>query len=99
MQQHVALEYRGRREGRELAAPMAPVRMKCTGQEPQVWQDIPAFPARWLYGLYALSPGTGVLAPVARNARRKHRELGICFVLFGFFVFTVCFFFVCFLVF
>jgi hypothetical protein len=27
------------------------------------------------YGLYALSPGTGILAPVARNTRRKHREL------------------------
>jgi hypothetical protein len=27
------------------------------------------------YGLYALSPGTGILAPVARNTRRKHPEL------------------------
>src|SRR3954464_6508174 len=37
--------------------------------------DIPAFPARMGYGLYALSLGTGILAPVARNTRRKHHEL------------------------
>ena len=28
-------------------------------------QDIPTFPARWCYDLYAISPGTGCLAPVA----------------------------------
>src|SRR3569833_846292 len=27
-------------------------------------QDIPTFPARWCYDLYALFPGTGCLAPV-----------------------------------
>src|SRR6516165_4791637 len=37
----------GRREGRVLAAPMAPVRIKCTGQEPQVRAEQPAFPAQW----------------------------------------------------
>src|SRR5262245_53854224 len=37
----------------------------------------PAFPARWPYGLYVLSPGTGLIAPVARNARHEHRRLGI----------------------
>ncbi len=35
----------------------------------------PAFPARWLYGLYAISPGTGCLAPVARCARHERRDL------------------------
>jgi len=40
----------------------------------------PAFPARWLYGLYVISPGTGVLAPVDRWTPRvrqpwsQHRE-------------------------
>jgi len=28
-------------------------------------RDIPTFPARWCYDLYALFPGTGCLAPVA----------------------------------
>jgi hypothetical protein len=38
--------------------------------EPQVRAEHPAFPARWLYGLYVISPGTGVLAPVVeRNAQ------------------------------
>ncbi len=36
----------------------------------------PTFPARWLYGLYAISPGTGCLAPVARSARHERRDLG-----------------------
>ena len=40
-------------------------------------EGIPTFPARWFCGLYALFPGTGSLAPVARNARHEHRELGI----------------------
>src|ERR1700759_4714198 len=35
---------RGRREGRELAAPMAPVRTKCTGQEPQDRPRHPGLP-------------------------------------------------------
>jgi len=29
------------------------------------------------YGLYALSSGTGLFAPVARDARQKHLELGL----------------------
>jgi hypothetical protein len=27
------------------------------------------------YGLYVISPGTGLIAPVTRNARQKHRDL------------------------
>ncbi len=30
-------------------------------------RDIPAFPAQWLYGLYALSLGTGLIAPTWRQ--------------------------------
>jgi hypothetical protein len=67
---------RGRREGRELAAPMARVQKKSTRQNHRFGQDIPALPARWCYGLYALSPGTGVIAPVIR-APVERCELGI----------------------
>src|SRR3569833_2318 len=35
---------------------------------------IPAFPARRLYGLYALSSGTGVLAPVTSRDAQHHRK-------------------------
>jgi hypothetical protein len=45
---------------------MARVQKKSTRQNHRFGRDIPAFPARWLYGLYAISPGTGSLAPVAR---------------------------------
>src|ERR1700761_6128607 len=34
----------------------------------------PAFPARWAYGLYVLSPGTGLIAPV--NAALVKRSQG-----------------------
>jgi hypothetical protein len=38
---------RGRREGRELAAPMARVQKKSTRQNHRFGQVIPALPARW----------------------------------------------------
>jgi hypothetical protein len=56
---------RGRREGRVLAAPMAACK-KARGSHHRFSRDDPAFPARWVYGCSALSPGTGCLAPVAR---------------------------------
>ena len=37
--------------------------------EPQVRAEHPAFPARWFTGLYVISPGTGVFAPVIRARR------------------------------
>jgi hypothetical protein len=50
----------GRREGRALAAPAgwcaAVVRNRAHTRSPQVWPERPAFPARWCYGLYVLSP-------------------------------------------
>jgi hypothetical protein len=60
---------RGRGEGRVFATPMslkklARLQKKSRRQSPQVWPQHPAFPARWLYGLYVLSPGTGLIAPV-----------------------------------
>jgi hypothetical protein len=58
------LTNRGRREGRELAAPMARVHKKSTRQDHRFGQDIPALPARWFTGLYVISPGTGCFAPV-----------------------------------
>jgi hypothetical protein len=37
---------------------MARVQKKMHAAEPQDQPDIPAFPAQWLYGLYAISPVT-----------------------------------------
>src|SRR5882724_12536585 len=65
----------GRREGRMLAAPMAPVRMKCTGQEPQVRTEQPAFPAQWVYGLYVISPVTRLCCHRRRRDAQHHRQL------------------------
>src|SRR3569833_2611246 len=44
---------------------------KSTRQNHRYGPDHPAFPARWLYGLYVLSSGTGVLAPVVHDARQQ----------------------------
>jgi hypothetical protein len=35
----------------------------------------PAFPARWLYGLYALSSGTGLIAPVTHATRNASSRI------------------------
>src|SRR3954464_12826143 len=66
---HLALrpERRGRRECRALASPMARLQKKSRRQSPQVQPNIPAFPARWFYGVYVIFPGTGCLAPVGRR--------------------------------
>jgi hypothetical protein len=55
--QHDPLEYRGRREDRVAAAPGALAQKKfARARKPQVQAVItPAFPARWCYGLYAIS--------------------------------------------
>ncbi len=39
--------------------------------------DIPALPARWAYDLYALSLGTGCLAPITRDALTHISELDL----------------------
>src|SRR5690242_12626816 len=57
--------------------PVAPVRKKARGRNHRFSLKAPAFPARAGYGLYVISPGTGFLAPVAHDARRKHLELGL----------------------
>jgi hypothetical protein len=41
-----------------LAAPMARLQQKSRRQSPQVRAEQPAFPARWLYGLYVVSSVT-----------------------------------------
>jgi hypothetical protein len=70
------LKSRGRREGRVSADTHGPRAARKHAAEPQV-QPIPAFPAQWFYGLYVLSSGTGLIAPVAREARQRLRKLGI----------------------
>ena len=72
---------RGRREDRVLVAPAVRVRKKSTRQNHRYEPKQPAFPARVGYGLYALSLGTGVLAPIARalvapQAWHQHRDAG-----------------------
>ena len=43
------------------AAPAAPVRKKCTGQEPQVKaESLRPSLREWFYGLYVVSPVTGL---------------------------------------
>ncbi len=69
------IESRGRREGRELAAPMAPVRMKCTGQEPQVRPETSRPSLRDGVNAYTCSPwGPALLPPCHDNARRALRS-------------------------
>jgi len=52
-------------------APAVRVQQKSTRQNHRWRPKQPAFPARWFTGLYVLSPGTGVLAPVVRDARQS----------------------------
>ena len=56
---------RGRREDRALAAPACRVQwvVKNAHGFDRYSQDIPAFPAQWLYGLYVISPGSGLSCP------------------------------------
>jgi hypothetical protein len=65
---------RGRREGQVLVAPAVRVQQKARGRTTGTAEQ-PAFPARWFDGLYAISPGTGCLAPVVRNARHERCDL------------------------
>jgi len=45
---------------------------KSRRQLPQVQPNHPAFPARWCYGLYVLSPGTGLFCPRRPRASSAH---------------------------
>ncbi|WP_407154641.1 hypothetical protein [Bradyrhizobium sp. STM 3557] len=58
-------------EGRVPTAPAVRVQQESTRQNHRYEPDHPAFPARWRYGLYVISPGTGVLAPVSRQRARR----------------------------
>jgi hypothetical protein len=74
LHQHHPQKVRGRREGRVAAAPGAPAqRVIARARKPQVQAVItPAFPARWFYGLYALS---SVNHPVCHRHRRDARSI------------------------
>jgi hypothetical protein len=63
-----ALESRGRREGRMQGLHPWPACNKKAGGSHHRWAEQPAFPARWFDGLYVVSSGTGLIAPVASNA-------------------------------
>ncbi len=44
--------------------------------EPQVQADHPAFPAQWFYGLYVISPVTGLFCHRRPRDVKHHRQLG-----------------------
>ncbi len=73
------LQNRGRREGRVQAAPMVACK-KARGRHHRLGRNNRPSLRDGLLGLYVLSPGTGVLAPVARvlvkasRAWPQHRE-------------------------
>jgi hypothetical protein len=52
-----------------------PAEKKVGGSHNRFGQDIPAFPARTVYGLYVISSGTGLIAPVVRKARQRPCDL------------------------
>jgi hypothetical protein len=65
----------GRREGRMLTAPAVRVQQKAPGRTTGSAEH-PAFPARWAYGLYALSPVNGLFCHRhPRDARRINANL------------------------
>jgi hypothetical protein len=57
-------------------APMVRVQQKARGRTTGDSRTT-GLPAQWVTGLYVISPGTGSLAPVARNARHEHRQLDL----------------------
>ena len=60
--------------GRRLA-PMVRVQQKSTRQNHRYEPGQPAFPAQWFYGLYALSPVTGLFCHRRRRDAKHHRQL------------------------
>jgi hypothetical protein len=57
---------------------MVRVQKKMHAAEPQVQADHPAFPARWFYGLYAISPVTSLVATVIGETRKRLHDLSAC---------------------
>jgi hypothetical protein len=52
-----------------------PRAIKKHAAEPQVQPVQPAFPAQWCYGLYVLSPVTGLCCHRHRRDAKHHRQL------------------------
>jgi len=63
-----------RREGQVPIAPMVRVQQKARGRTTGTSRTSRPSLREWLYGLYVLSPGTGVLAPVARVLIKKQSQ-------------------------
>src|SRR5689334_21755458 len=76
LQFHWPSENRGRRERRAPTAPASPCPM---GRKENAHgfdrysQDIPAFPAQWVDGLYVLSPVSGLDCHRCRSPKRRDR--------------------------
>jgi hypothetical protein len=54
---------------------MARVQQEKHAAEPQVQPEHPAFPAQWFYGLYVVSPVTGLFCHRHRRDAKHHRQL------------------------
>jgi hypothetical protein len=67
----------GRREGRVPTAPMVRVQKKRTRQNHRYEPNIRPPLRDGCRGLYVISPGTGLIAPVSCNAHHEHRELDL----------------------
>jgi len=72
---HCPLSDRGRRESRAPTAPAAPCAMVVKNAHgfDRYSRDIPAFPAQWSYGLYVLSPVSGLCCHRCRTCHRAGR--------------------------
>jgi hypothetical protein len=57
-------EIRGRREDRALASPMARLQQRKQAAVTTGLAETPGLPCAMVYGLYEVSPGTGLFAPV-----------------------------------
>jgi hypothetical protein len=67
---------RGRREDRAPAGAHGPRAEKSTRQNHRLSRGYPAFPAQWLYGLYAISPVTMLVCHRhPRGARKRFTNL------------------------
>ena len=72
--------------------PRPPCVKNARGRNHRCRRKHPAFPAQWFYGLYALSPGTGLSCPRRSHAAREssHCELDLSVGRPGPHDFTVC---------
>src|SRR5690242_4438235 len=60
-----------------MTSPMARLQKEMQAAVTTGAADQPAFPARWLYGCFVISLGTGLIAPIIGVMRKHHCRLGL----------------------